>query len=502
MRNENAEMRNTVPAIELTYEQKQDIGLKYVLDLLEPACPYGVKLLKSMRFYKSGEKAELERELDNVSIMLSALETEPDTVSSIRHILSALKDISGSIKNCATGTLTEIELFELTAFLLRIKELIPLAEMLDGYDEMEGARFERVEEPLSVLDPQSSGRLSFFVEDTRTPELSRLRRNKRELEEKLRSPYADKDGIMAERLAIASNEERELLSIYADMTDSLRPMLPILETNISAAGRLDFVIQKALLAHRYSSSRPDMGGESLLLEEAANPEIAEALERNGSGFTPITFEMPQGVTILTGANMGGKSVAIKTIALNIALAQMGYFVFCKKAEIPIFDRVELINRDFSSVTGGLSGFGGEILRFNEAVDGLCEGGISFIAMDEFARGTNSEEGSAIVRSVVKFLNAKNAVTVLATHYDGAAEFASRRYQARGLCSLRQAGTQSVPTGRSADTGRLSRFVAEHMDYGFTRVDRDADYPRDAVLVCRLLGMGEEILNEIEWEALI
>ena len=483
--------------IELTYEQKQDIGLKYILDLLEPASPYGAKLLKLSRFYKSGEKAELERELDNISVMLSALETEPDIVNSIRHSLSALKDISGSIKNCAAGALTEIELFELTAFLLRLKELIPMAESLTGYGEMEGAHFEQVEGPLSILDPKAGGRLSFFVEDSRTEELSRLRREKRALEEKLRSQDADRDSIMAERLAITSCEEQELLSIYAIMSDSLRPMLPILETNIRAAGKLDFAISKALLARRFAGSRPDMGGESLLLDEAVNPEIAEALERDGRGFTPITVEMPLGVTILTGANMGGKSVAIKTIALNIALAQMGYFVLCKKAKIPVFDRIELINRDFSSVAGGLSSFGGEIIRFNEAVTGLREGGISFIAMDEFARGTNSEEGAAIVRSVVKFLNAKNAVTVLATHYDGAAEFASRRYQARGLRSLRDESPLDFLPARDSGADRMSIIVAEHMDYGFTRVDKDADYPRDAMLICRLLGMDEEILSEIE-----
>ena len=150
----------------LSYEQKLDIGLKYVLGLLEPACPYGAKLLKEARFYRPDEKAELERELENVSVMLSALEASPDKVSAVRHTLAALKDISGSVRSCAGGAaLTEVELFELTAFLLRIKELIPLAESLAGYEKMAGVSFEPVDEPLLVLDPKGSGRLSFFVED-------------------------------------------------------------------------------------------------------------------------------------------------------------------------------------------------------------------------------------------------------------------------------------------------------------------------------------------------
>ena len=474
---------------ELTFEQGRDIGLKFVLDMLEPASPYGAKLLKDLRFYKASEKAELDGELDNVSVMLTALENEHDKVSAVRHTLSAMRDVSGTIKNCSDGVLTEIDLFELTALLLRLKELIPLAESLPGYESMTGARLEEVDAPLAVLDPEGNGRLRFFVEDTRTPQLMRLRLRKRELEKSLYMPDADKDLILSERMLVTSREEQELLSIYAVMTDSLRPMLPILNRNIAAVGRLDVAISKALLARRFSGTRPETGGDSLLLEEAVNPEIAQTLKQDGRSFTPITVDLPRGVTILTGANMGGKSVAIKTIALNIVLALTGFFVFAAKAKIPVFDHTELINRDFSSVSGGLSSFGGEILRFNDALKRLGGGDLSFIAMDEFARGTNSEEGAAIVRGVVRYLNDSNAVTILATHYDGAAEFASRRYQVRGLRSLEE----NAPVKE----GDAAAYVAEHMDYGLMRIDKNADCPREALLICRLLRMDEELIGIIE-----
>ena len=40
--------------------------------------------------------------------------------------------------------------------------------------------------------------------------------------------------------------------------------------------------------------------------------------------------------MITGANMGGKSVALKTIAENVLLFQMGFFVFAKYASITSF----------------------------------------------------------------------------------------------------------------------------------------------------------------------
>ena len=303
----------------------------------------------------------------------------------------------------------------------------------------------------------------------------------------MRAPGAEREALLTRREAAAKDEERALAGIYAEMSEALRPCLPALRQNAAAAGRLDAAIAKALLARRFGAVRPDMGGDALILRDAVSPHIAAALEARGRAFTPITAALPRGVTVLTGANMGGKSVAVKTMALNVALALLGFFVFCAEARIPLFDRMELINRDFSDAEGGLSSFGGEILRFNAAAEKLKGGGLSFIAMDEFARGTNAREGSAIARGVVKYLADKNAVTILATHYDGTAEAAARHYQVRGLRKLRDGEMQ----GQDA-----LRRIENAMDYGLIPVDREAECPRDALKICGLLGMDPEILHEI------
>ena len=479
--------------MELSFEQREDLGLKYVLDLLEPACPYGVKRLREEGFYAPEDAAALERELDNVETLRRALETDRDAVLTLRHSLSGLKDLSGTFENCAAGTLSEVELFELTAFALRVQKLIPEAEALEGYALLTGARFADLTDALRLLDPSRSGRLSFFVEDARTPALARARGEKREIERQLRSPGADREALLRRRMEAVRDEERALAEIYAALSDALRPQLPALRQDAQAAGRLDAAIAKALLAERFPACRPAVGGETLRMTGAVHPQIAAALEQRGRSFTPIAIEMPRGVTVLTGANMGGKSVAIKTVTLNVALALMGCFVFCGRAEIPFFDRMELINRDFSNVESGLSSFGGEILRFNAAAERLRQGGLSFIAMDEFARGTNAMEGAAIARGVVRYLSDKNAVTLLATHYDGTAEFAARHYQVRGLRSLGDAPAEGTGTDGL-------RRIENAMDYGLIPVEPGTECPRDALRICRILGLEEEILKNIEDES--
>ncbi|MBQ4425298.1 MAG: hypothetical protein II882_06145 [Lachnospiraceae bacterium] len=476
--------------IEISFEQKNDLGLKYVRDRLETVCPYGGKRLKEEGFYSPRQKEELERELDNVSLLLAALKSCEDEVLDLRHRLSGLKELTASITGCESRALSEVELFELTALCRRFQALIPKAQALPGYEKLAEIDFQPVDGPLRILDPSGSGRLSFYVEDERTPELAKARRQKRTLEKQLKEADAPREMLLRSRQEAVKAEEDALSQIYADMSLALRPYTGLLLNNTGAAGRLDAALAKALLARRCGCCRPGTGGEDLELTEAVHPQIAAALEERGRSFVPVTAHLPRGVTVLTGANMGGKSVAMKTIVLNTALALSGCFVFAKAAQIPMFDRLELINRDFTDTARGLSSFGGEILRFNEAAKHLEEGDFSFIAMDEFARGTNAQEGAAIARGVVRYLSDKKAVTLLATHYDGTAQLAARHYQVRGLRNLPEG-----EHGGGTETDRLRR-IEQAMDYGLIPVENEADCPRDALRICEMLGMEEEILKAI------
>lgn len=61
--------------------------------------------------------------------------------------------------------------------------------------------------------------------------------------------------------------------------------------------------------------------------------------------------------------MGGKSVVMKTVALNVLLLQAGFLVCAKKARMPLFYSVKMLFDDLQSIQSGLSGFGSEIVQF-------------------------------------------------------------------------------------------------------------------------------------------
>ena len=476
--------------IRLSYEQKEDIGLKYVRDMLDPASPYGVKYLKAEGFYGLARQQALEEELNNIALLRRDLEEAGDAAADLVHALSELKDLSGTFANGMTQALTEVELFELSAFCRRMRELKRLAEKLPSYPQLAGTRLEPVEDALRVLDPAGSSAGGFYIEDDRTPALARARGAKRAAELKMRAAAEEeREELLRQRQEAARQEEDALRAVYAAMSAALRPYLPVLQRDAAAAGRLDADIAKALLARRLGCTRPEMGGGDLVLEEAVHPQVAAALAERGRDFTPITMTLSRGVTVLTGANMGGKSIALKTALLNAALALSGCFVFARRARVPFFDRIEVINRDFSNASQGLSSFGGEILRLKEALENLREGGLSLIVMDELARGTNAREGAQIARGTVNYLADKNAVTLLATHYDGAAEGAVRHYQVKGLAERDEAAWQPAGDGRDG-----LRRIENAMDYGLIEVRPGTECPRDAVAICRLLGLPEEILS--------
>ena len=73
-----------------------------------------------------------------------------------------------------------------------------------------------------------------------------------------------------------------------------------------------------------------------------NPEIVDLLEKQNRKFVPVSITLDQGATVITGANMGGKSVSMKTVALNALLLQSGFLVCAKSAKMPLFHSVNAV----------------------------------------------------------------------------------------------------------------------------------------------------------------
>ncbi|MCF2446052.1 DNA mismatch repair protein MutS [Dyadobacter sp. CY345] len=124
-----------------------------------------------------------------------------------------------------------------------------------------------------------------------------------------------------------------------------------------------------------------------------------------------------GHTILvTGSNMSGKSTFLRTIGLNLVLAQMGAVVSAAKfscAPVRVFSSM----RTQDSLEESTSSFYAELKRLRqllELADEKTESPV-FYLLDEILKGTNSADRHKGAEALIRQLHQKNAAGLVSTH---------------------------------------------------------------------------------------
>lgn len=141
--------------------------------------------------------------------------------------------------------------------------------------------------------------------------------------------------------------------------------------------------------------------------DVAHPFIPEKVRVGNS----IAFSN-DGIMILTGSNMSGKSTFLRTIGINFVLAQSGMPVCAKSAHLSV-KNIVVSMRMSDSLADQKSYFFAEILRLKNIIDGLNEQ--TFLLLDELLRGTNSDDKRQGTIGLLHSLRLKNAQGILATH---------------------------------------------------------------------------------------
>lgn len=117
--------------------------------------------------------------------------------------------------------------------------------------------------------------------------------------------------------------------------------------------------------------------------------------------------------IITGANMAGKSTFLRTVSLQIVMANIGLPVCAKAVE---YAPIKLITsmRTTDSLTDDESYFFSELKRLRFVVDEIKTDRY-FIVLDEILKGTNSTDKAIGSRKFVEKLISSKATGIIATH---------------------------------------------------------------------------------------
>ncbi|MCH5279244.1 MAG: hypothetical protein J1E60_05575 [Christensenellaceae bacterium] len=499
----------------LSNRQLDSIGASYVFNLLEPCSPYGAELARKPHFYSESEHDELTQELEHVRKLALALNERSEAFVRTERALMQLKDVRRSVEKSVEFKLStdaarssssersegvelgDVELFELKRFLIRLETLVPCYRQLCP-GGLYGIEINAFTEALDIIDPDGMRALIFRISDRCSEEIAHIRAERRRVDLALRNANAgEKDGLIAERTLLIAREEAEEARLRADMTRRLGSYAESILVTISGIAKLDFAMAKTRLLVKYGGSIPKVLAISseLSLKAMVNPQVAAALNEKGRSFTPVDIMLNTGSAVITGANMGGKSVAVKALALNVYLALCGLPVFCEEATIPHFSDIHLISEDMEDSQGGLSSFGGEMVQFDRILRSCEEKGLSLVLLDEFARGTNPHEGAALVRAAVRYFNRDaHTIALITTHFDDVAKFAAMHYQVMGL---RNADRDALSAALSGGGEGKARVLERFMDYGLYPASSDANPPRDALTICHALGVRQEFMNLVE-----
>ena len=476
----------------MDFWQRENIGFEFIKGKMLPATPFGAELVKSIRPFRKDERDILETELSNLNKLSSNYEEVKSDINAIRRIFMQMKDVRGSIKFGRDNTLSDIELFEIKILLMQLEKLKPVVERVADELRLCGFFIEPVSIAVDILDPDKRRIPTFSIYDEYSDTLKEIRKKKRDTELKMQSDEALFDELKDKRLDITVEEEKEERRIREELSVKLRPYFDTVINNIGTVARFDLLIEKHRVSKLYPSCLPQITKDTLILKDTINPYICDILESKRLKFTPVSIEMGLGTTVLTGANMGGKSVTLKTVALNTYLALCGFFVYAVSASIPAFDEIIMISEESQSVAKGLSSFGAQIVELKNLLNEI-ENKFVFAILDEFARGTNPKEGESLVRGLVSLLNTKKTVSLLVTHFDHVAELSKSHYQVKGLQGVSEDKISSALLTKSDDDAKITA-ISQFMNYGIFKVDKDAKPPKEALMICRLLGLQNELLD--------
>ncbi|MBZ9685157.1 hypothetical protein G9F72_002155 [Clostridium estertheticum] len=476
----------------LDVQQREQVGFSFVMDKLGITTSYGLEVRKNILPFKASETDELNHELNSLESIINSMNSHVDEYNAIGRIFCKLKDIRNSIKRCSENkTLDEVELYEIKYFSMLVTQLKDVLDEL--HLNIEELHLNSLQGIIYTLDPKGIGIPTFYVYDEYSKTLKDIREKKKQREKEIFIAKNDEEisQLRQQRLDLVIEEEAEELRIRKELTLDISKEVSAIIQNIKAIGRLDFLIAKANLSIAYGAIRPKICNEmNIHLEESFSPEIKEILESDKKRFTPVSIDLFAGTTIITGANMGGKSVTLKTIVLNLLLGQMGFFVFAKEAQFPILSFIHFVSDDMQSVSKGLSTFGAEIIKLKQVVE-CAKREDGFIALDEFARGTNPKEGYFLVKSLARYLTKINSVSLISTHYDGVVEDNMEHYQVMGLKNV---DFDDLKYKINENRSHSVELIQEHMDYKLEKVSKENKVPKDALNIALLLGLQNEIVD--------
>lgn len=450
--------------VETIRTRDRQYSLLWLLDKCKTAM--GSRYLKKSILNPLRDKLEIERRYDIVSKLSTEFILRDDLIKCLDNVY----DLERIVGRITYGNLNAKDLLQLKTSLKelpRIKEIlhsINFDKEIDTFEEVYSLLDRAIEEdaPFTLHE----GHLIKKGYNSELDELKNISSNSKdfilqiEKEEKMRTGIKNlkvgynkvfgyyievskgqknliKDEYGYERKQTLSNAERYITpllkekeniilgaeekiinleyKLFMDIREVVKRYAGSLQKTAKVLSEIDMLESFSIVSDNYKFVRPKLEEDrSLKLIDCRHPVVEQVMKDK---YIPndIVMDRTTDILLITGPNMAGKSTYMRQCAITIIMAQIGCFVPCKSATMPIFDKIFTRIGASDDLVAGESTFMVEMKEANYAIQEATEN--SLILFDELGRGTATYDGMSLAQAILEYIHDKiKAKTMFSTHY--------------------------------------------------------------------------------------
>ncbi|WP_204120734.1 MULTISPECIES: endonuclease MutS2 [Levilactobacillus] len=224
---------------------------------------------------------------------------------------------------------------------------------------------------------------------------------------------AKKGAVLA---GVIADESAEVYQLLVTLTGDVLDNWDALTENQTLLSRFDQIMARGQYGLETGSQLPTLNTDQhVKIVAGRHPLLKHAV--------PLDIELtPQQGLMITGANSGGKTVVLKTIALFALMIQFGLELPVDAGtQMPVFSQFWVDIGDNQSITAQLSTFAAEMTTLVDMTDHIQDNAL--VLLDEIGSGTDPEEGSALSIAIIEYLRQKKATIIATTHFSAIKEYA-------------------------------------------------------------------------------
>jgi len=225
----------------------------------------------------------------------------------------------------------------------------------------------------------------------------------------------------------------EEIHILTDLTRTVQEQQQAILENLRILEGLDVINARACLSRAMHACRPTVSPDAEIeLKQCRHPMLtarfkpvqadpADSSEQGSWTFDRLgivaidIIKKPNVSTlVITGANAGGKTVALKTLGLLVLMHQSGMHIpAAPNGRIALFEKLFADIGDEQNIETSLSTFSAHMARIKNALEAATPR--SLVLLDELGSGTDPAEGGALAVAILDHLRTLGCTTIATTH---------------------------------------------------------------------------------------